>query len=81
MQGSAADIMKKAMIRVDKRLQEMGFEGGIILQIHDELLLEVEEERCEEAKEMVKFEMENAWRLNVPLIVEIGVGRSWGETH
>ncbi|NPV14409.1 DNA polymerase I [candidate division WOR-3 bacterium] len=81
MQGSAADIMKKAMIAIDRRMREMGFEGGIILQIHDELVVEVEEARLDEAREIVKMEMEGAWRLRVPLVVEIGVGRNWGEAH
>jgi DNA polymerase-1 len=81
MQGSAADIMKKAMINVDARLQEMGIEGGITLQIHDELLVEVDEDKSEAVKEMVKWEMENAWQLNVPLVVEVGTGKNWGVTH
>ncbi|MEO0022020.1 MAG: DNA polymerase I [candidate division WOR-3 bacterium] len=81
MQGSAADIMKSAMIRIDQRLQEMGVRGGMILQIHDELLLEVEEEKCSAVRDMVRSEMENAWQLKVPLKVDIGVGRSWGEAH
>lgn len=81
IQGSAADIIKRAMIQVDSQLQTMGLEGGIILQIHDELLLEIEADRWEEVKEMVKFEMENAWSLNVPLVVEVGVGKNWGEAH
>lgn len=81
VQGSAADIIKRAMIRLDERLREAGFKGGLILQIHDELLIEVEEGRVEEAKEIVKREMEGAWRLKVPLVVEIGVGRDWGEAH
>ncbi len=81
MQGSAADIMKMAMIRVDEQLARRGFQGGIVLQIHDELLLEVEEKRADEAKEIVRTEMENAWRLKVPLVVEIGVGKNWDKAH
>lgn len=81
MQGSAADIMKKAMIRIDERLREQDFKGGIIIQIHDELLVEIEKERVEEAKVIIKEEMEGAWRLRVPLVVEIGVGKNWGEVH
>ncbi|MEO0071090.1 MAG: DNA polymerase I, partial [candidate division WOR-3 bacterium] len=79
VQGSAADIIKRAMIRLDENLQERRLGGGIILQIHDELLIEVEQSRVEEAKEIVKREMENAWHLQVPLVVEIGVGKNWGE--
>ncbi|MEO0050050.1 MAG: DNA polymerase I [candidate division WOR-3 bacterium] len=81
MQGSSADIMKRAMLNVEAKLNQAGFSGGIILQIHDELLLEVEESRIDEAKEIVRMEMENAWKLRVPLVVEIGVGRNWGEAH
>lgn len=81
MQGSAADIMKRAMLNVEARLSQAGFSKGIILQIHDELLVEVEESRIDEAKEIVKEEMENAWKLRVPLVVEIGVGKNWGEAH
>jgi len=91
MQGSAADIMKRAMLRVEARLNELGFSrpwpepgktaGGIILQIHDELLVEVDERYLEEAKEVVRAEMEDAWKLVVPLVVEIGAGPNWGEAH
>lgn len=81
IQGSAADIMKAAMIKIDQRLREMGVRGGMILQVHDELLLEVEEDRCSAVRDMVRLEMENAWQLKVPLKVDIGVGRSWGEAH
>jgi DNA polymerase-1 len=81
MQGSAADIMKKAMINVDARLQEMGCDAGITLQIHDELLVEADEKKCEQVKEVVKSEMESAWRLNVPLVVEVRAGENWGTAH
>ncbi|MGQ9678942.1 MAG: DNA polymerase I [bacterium] len=81
MQGSAADIMKKAMIRIDERLREKDFKGGIILQIHDELLVEIEKERVEEVKVIVQEEMEGAWRLRVPLVVEMAVGKNSGEFH
>ena len=69
------------MIRIDERLREKDFKGGIIIQIHDELLVEIEKERVEEAKVIVKEEMEWAWRLRVPLVVEMGVGKNWGEVH
>jgi len=81
MQGSAADIMKRAMINIEARLNQAGFSGGIILQIHDELLVEVKENRTAEAMEIIKTEMENAWKLKVPLVVEIGTGKNWGEAH
>lgn len=81
IQGSAADIIKRAMLAIDQELRSRGFTGGIILQIHDELLVEVEEHRVEQAQEIVRAEMEAAWRLNVPLKVQIGAGRTWGEAH
>lgn len=81
VQGSAADIIKLAMIRLYNRLKEEGFKGGIILQIHDELLLEIEEDRVEEAKEIIKEEMEKGQGFDVPLTVNIGVGKNWGEAH
>jgi len=80
MQGSAADIIKRAMIIVDQRLHDAKVEGGIILQIHDELLIEVEEGCCDKVKEMVKDEMERSWQLHVPLVVDIGAGTNWGES-
>ncbi len=79
VQGSAADIMKRAMILVHQAFERERFKGGIILQIHDELLIEVEQERVLEARELIKGEMEGAWRLRVPLLVEIGVAKNWGE--
>jgi len=81
IQGSAADIIKLAMIRLYKRLKREGFRGGIILQIHDELLLEIEEDRIEEVKGIVKEEMERGEGLDVPLVVNIGVGKNWEEAH
>ncbi len=81
VQGSAADIIKKGMIEIHKLLKKNGFEGGIVLQIHDELLLEIEEKRIEEAKEIVKDRMEKVVRLRVPLEVNIEVGKNWMEAH
>uniref|UniRef100_A0A7V3ZUU9 DNA-directed DNA polymerase n=1 Tax=candidate division WOR-3 bacterium TaxID=2052148 RepID=A0A7V3ZUU9_UNCW3 len=81
IQGSAADIIKKAMVEVDKKLMAKGFNIGLILTIHDELLFEIEEERIEEAKEIIKETMENIYPLKVPLKVNIGVGKNWQEAH
>jgi DNA polymerase-1 len=80
VQGSAADIIKSAMLRLEERLGG-GFGIGMILQVHDELVFEVTEARLGEAREMIRTEMENAWSLTVPLVVETGAGRSWGEAH
>jgi DNA polymerase-1 len=81
VQGSAADIIKSAMLRLEERLSGGGFGIGMILQVHDELVFEVPEAKLEEAREMIRTEMENAWKLTVPLVVETGAGRTWGEAH
>jgi len=81
IQGSAADIIKKAMITVEKNLEKAGIEPGMLLQIHDELLFEVKEGKVEEAKKIIKKDMESAWKLSVPLEVKIGVGNNWAEAH
>ncbi len=80
IQGTAADIMKIAMIRVDRKLKETGLKTRIVLQIHDELLLEAPEEEAERAEEILVSEMENAAQLKVKLEVEAKQGKSWYET-
>ena len=79
IQGTAADIMKIAMINVNKELKERKINAKIVLQIHDELLLEAKEEDKEIAKEVLKRNMENAMKLDVPLEVEISEGKNWYE--
>ena len=79
IQGTAADIMKIAMINVDKTLKEQKINGKIVLRIHDELLLEVSKEHKEQAKKILKECMEKAMELSVPLEVEISEGYSWYE--
>ena len=79
IQGTAADIMKIAMINVNKTLKEKHINGKIVLQIHDELLLEVSKEDKQQAKEILKQCMENAMKLSVPLEVEISEGEDWYE--
>ena len=79
IQGTAADIMKIAMINVNKALKEKHINGKIVLQIHDELLLEVSKQDKEQAKEILKQCMENAMKLSVPLEVEISEGEDWYE--
>jgi DNA polymerase-1 len=78
-QGMVAEIIKLAMIRVHARLQEEGMASRILLQVHDELLLEVPEGELAEAAGLVAREMKNAVELSVPLEVEVKRGRSWGE--
>jgi DNA polymerase-1 len=81
VQGSAADLIKRAMIAVDARLRAE-FPGQLLLlQVHDELLLEVDEDQADAVGEMVRHEMANAITLSVPLVVELGRGRNWDEAH
>lgn len=81
IQGSAADIIKIAMIRIDERLKREGFSSAMILQVHDELIFEVPEKEFDRLREMVIHEMSNAAKLVVPLKVEQGSGRNWLEAH
>ncbi|MFZ5960191.1 DNA polymerase I [Pseudomonas knackmussii] len=81
MQGTAADIMKLAMVAVDNWLQESGVDARVILQVHDELVLEVREEQIEAVSAKLRELMGGAARLEVPLIVETGSGSNWDEAH
>jgi len=77
IQGTAADLMKKAMIDVHKGLEIGGSKGTILLQVHDELLLEVPEDELGEVRDLVVERMEGAMTLNVPLVAEWGAGKTW----
>jgi DNA polymerase-1 len=77
VQGSAADIIKKAMVEIDAELERKGFKGGILVQVHDELLLEIEEERVEEARRIIQEKMSGVVSFGFPLAVNIGIGRNW----
>ena len=81
MQGTAADIIKRAMLRVNKALDEADLGCNLLLQVHDELVLEVCDRDLDAAKSLVRVEMEAAAELAVPLVVEIGSGESWFEAH
>jgi DNA polymerase-1 len=81
IQGTAADIIKLAMISIDRKIKERDMKSRLILQVHDELLLEVNENELDEIKDIVKEEMEGVIRLDVPLTVEIGFGKDWAEAH
>lgn len=81
IQGSAADIMKIAMIEVDRRLRDSGSRARIVLQVHDELVLEVPREEATATAELLTDAMSGAAMLDVPLLVEAGVGDSWLEAH
>jgi DNA polymerase-1 len=77
VQGTASDIVKIAMLKVDKALTKEGLEAKLIMQIHDELLFEVPKNELETVCQIVKKEMENAVELDVPLIAEVGIGKDW----
>ena len=81
MQGTAADIIKLAMISVDKWLEKSNLKSVMIMQVHDELVLEVPELELVEVTDGLKLHMENAANLKVPLVVEAGVGNNWDEAH
>jgi len=81
MQGTAADIIKLAMLAVDKWIEESGAEVKMIMQVHDELVFEVAEQEIAAAQENIRRCMAGVARLSVPLVVEIGVGDNWDEAH
>lgn len=81
MQGTAADIIKKAMVAVDNWLQDSGLDARVILQVHDELVLEVREDLVDQVREEIRGYMSGAATLDVPLLVEVGVGNNWDEAH
>ena len=81
IQGTAADIIKLAMIAVDRRLREGGFRSRMVLQIHDELLLEVPQDEIVPVRDLLVHEMENVITLSVPLTVECNDGKTWLEAH
>jgi len=81
IQGTAADIMKRAIIRVDRRLRRAGLGARMLLQVHDELVFEVPEDEVGRTAELVRETMEGAAELSVPLEVDLGWGRNWEEAH
>jgi DNA polymerase-1 len=80
IQGSAADLIKIAMVRVAAALREHGLESTMLLQVHDELVFEAPEREVDQLTGIVRSEMEGAARLAVPLIVDVGIGPNWLET-
>jgi len=81
MQGTAADIIKKAMLAVDQYLEASSLDASMIMQVHDELVVEVAEHQAEEVKVMLIVQMMNAVQLDVPLIVEAEIGDNWDQAH
>ena len=81
IQGSAADIIKIAMINIHKKLVSESWKSKMLLQVHDELVFDVHNSELDKIQPMIKYEMENAFKLDVPLDVEIGIGKNWLEAH
>ena len=81
IQGSAADIIKIAMINIHTKLVTENWKSKMLLQVHDELVFDVHNSELEKITPLIKHEMENAFQLNVPLIVELGMGKNWLEAH
>ena len=80
LQGSSADIIKVAMINVYNKLNEGGYKAKLVLQVHDELVIDCPKEEADEVSEILKAEMENAVKMNVPLTVELGIGENWHQS-
>jgi DNA polymerase-1 len=81
MQGTAADIIKRAMIAVDRALVEHGLDAKVVMQVHDELVVEVAEEQADALAQLLRKNMATAAELRVPLIVDVGRGSNWDEAH
>ena len=81
MQGTAADIIKRAMIEVDAWLQQNQPEASLLMQVHDELVFEVREDQLETLRKAVVKRMEGAAELDVPLVVDTGHGPNWDTAH
>ena len=81
IQGSAADIIKIAMINIHKRMQENNYRTKMLLQVHDELVFDVYKPELDTIKSLVRYEMENAYNMSIPLSVEMDIGKNWLEAH
>ena len=81
LQGYADDMIKIAMIRIDKRIRDENLKSMMILQVHDELVFEVPSEELEVLQELVAAEMVGAMELKVPVKVDVGIGKDWFEAH
>jgi DNA polymerase-1 len=81
IQGTAADMIKLAMIRIQKKMREKNYRSRMVLQVHDELLFDVHKDELDEVIEMIKSEMQEAMPLKVPVIAEAGYGNNWLEAH
>ena len=77
LQGTAADLIKMAMIRIDAAIRQRALKSRMTLQVHDELVFEVPEAEIDAVKSLVREQMENVHPLTVPLLIELGVGKNW----
>ena len=77
LQGTAADLIKIAMIRIDARLREQKLQAQMTLQVHDELLFDVPEDEVDAVRALVRHEMEHVIELKVPIVADVGVGQNW----
>lgn len=81
IQGTAADLIKLAMVRIYNEMKKRKFKSKMILQVHDELVFDVAPDEIHTLKEIVQDKMQNALQLDVPLVVELGIGKNWYEAH
>jgi DNA polymerase-1 len=81
LQGTAADVIKVAMIHIQNRIEELGLSTKMIMQVHDELVFEVPEEELQKALPLIQKEMETVMDLSVPLKVSIHAGKNWADGH
>ncbi len=81
IQGSAADIIKIAMININDKMKHKKYKSRMLIQVHDELIFEIYNPELNEMKKIIQQEMESAFTLNVPLVVDIGTGDNWYEAH
>lgn len=81
MQGTAADIIKRAMIDLDKEIQSGDLDMRMIMQVHDELIFEIKESQVDDVIKLITGKMESAADLDVPLVVDVGIGVNWDEAH
>jgi DNA polymerase-1 len=81
LQGTAADVIKVSMIRIQNRMEELGLSSRMIMQVHDELVFEAPEDELQRAMPMIRNEMETVMNLSVPLKVSVHSGKNWAEVH
>ena len=81
IQGSAADIIKIAMINIDRLFKKEKYKSKMLLQVHDELVFDIHKDELELLKPIIKSEMENAYKISIPLTVDLDIGDNWLDAH